>query len=246
MNIVHKITPFLYHLFEITLGDKEKLISTISQYYTLNGIVPLVSENDDFISVEISFAKLYIETVSYNRLINLCENRKFAEAYPLAVEMAHNSPSNSELNRIKGQIESELGEVDKAIDSLIDALRWDPENVYALIMMGNIYARDKNDIDTAMKYYEQASFLDPEDHISLNNIGGNLMQIGKLQEAKEFFLRAEKLSSEYPNTKFGLSYVSFSEGKFTEAYEYVLQAIKLNKSRDGLFRQSIDLAKEIA
>jgi Tfp pilus assembly protein PilF len=160
--------------------------------------------------------------------------------------MVGQAPNHSELNRIKGQIESELGETDKAINSLIDALRWDPKNVYALIMMGNIFARDKNDIDTAMKYYEQASSLDPDDNISLNNIGGNLMQIGKLQQAKEFFLKAEKLSSEYPNTKFGLAYVSFSEGMLTEAYEYILQAIKLNKSRDGLFAQSVDLAKAIA
>jgi cytochrome c-type biogenesis protein CcmH/NrfG len=59
----------------------------------------------------------------------------------------------SEYHRILGQIYSEEGEQDKAVNCLIDAIRWDPRNNHALIMMGNVFARHYNDIETAMTYY---------------------------------------------------------------------------------------------
>ena len=165
MNILHKINTFLYQLFNVADGDKAALISTITEYYTVNQNAPAVTEDNGFISVNLDLKRIYVEKTKFTKLIALCENRKFSEAYPLAVELVNSTPTDSELNRIKGQIESELGETDKAIDSLIDALRWNPKNTYALIMMGNIFARDKNDVETAMKYFNQATVSDPSDHI---------------------------------------------------------------------------------
>jgi tetratricopeptide (TPR) repeat protein len=53
-----------------------------------------------------------------------------------------------------GQILSDEGDQEEAINCLIDALRWDSKNAWALVMMGNIFAKYKNDIPTAMKYYD--------------------------------------------------------------------------------------------
>jgi tetratricopeptide (TPR) repeat protein len=88
-----------------------------------------------------------------------------------------------------GQILSDEGDQDEAIDYLIDALRWDAKNNYALIMTGNIFAKYKNDIDTALKYYNQSLEINPNDFISLNNIGVQLLQSGKLKEAEDFLLK---------------------------------------------------------
>jgi Tfp pilus assembly protein PilF len=38
-----------------------------------------------------------------------------------------------------------------------------------------------------MKYYEQALKSNPEDNITLNNIGATLLQQDKIEEAKKFF-----------------------------------------------------------
>ena len=146
-------------------------------------------------------------------------------AYPLAVELCKEYNTNSDLFRIKGQIESELNESDKAIDSLIDALRWNPQNIYALIMMGNIFARDKDDVDTAMKYFNQPSVIDPNDHISLNNIGANLMALKKIEEAEEYFRKANTINSNYPNTQYALGRIEFIKGNFNEAFEFVLKSV---------------------
>jgi tetratricopeptide (TPR) repeat protein len=71
-------------------------------------------------------------------------------------------------------------------------------------MTGNFFAKYKNDIDTALKYFNQSLLLNPEDFISLNNIGANLMQIGNLKEAEKYFYDALNINADYPNTHYAL------------------------------------------
>lgn len=246
MQITHKLNSFLYSLFNIREGETDRLISELQKFYTLNAVVPIIKHENDFISVSVDIDEINLNGQKYNQLIFLCENRKFSDAYPIAVELCKVNATNSDLFRIKGQIESELGKVEKSIDSLIDALRWDPENVYALIMMGNIFARDKSDVETAMKYYKQASVINPDDHISLNNIGANLLALENFTEAEQYFIKADKIDSTYPNTQYALGLLSFKKQEYDLAFKFALKSIKLNTLKDGLFNNSISLIKDIS
>ncbi len=148
-----------------------------------------------------------------------------------------------------GQILSDEGDQEEAINCLIDALRWDSKNGYALLMMGNIFAKFQNDVSTAMKYYDQALIAKPDDHITINNIGANLLQQGKNEEAKKYFWQALKLNDQYPNTHYALGLVAEMENDFHSAFYSTIQAIKKNKNKDALYqnavRQAFDLAKNI-
>src|SRR5690606_32612617 len=106
-----------------------------------------------------------------------------------AKSLVQEYPTVSEYHRILGQIQSELGDHNEARDTLIDALRWDPNNVWALLMMGNIFAKEK-DSETALIYYNQVLALKPNDNITLNNIGAQLMEAGSTDEAQNYFLKA--------------------------------------------------------
>ena len=110
-----------------------------------------------------------------------------------------------------GQILSDKGDQEEAINCLIDALRWDSKNGWALLMMGNIFAKFKDDVPTAMKYYDQALVANPNDNITINNIGANLMQQGKLEEAKKYFWEAIRINDKYPNTHFALGMIAEME-----------------------------------
>jgi tetratricopeptide (TPR) repeat protein len=122
---------------------------------------------------------------------------------------------------------------------LIDALRWDSKNGYALLMMGNIFAKFNEDIPTAMKYYDQALIANPKDNITINNIGANLMQQGKLVEAKKYFWEAIKIDDKYPNTHFALGMVAEMESDLQSAFYSYIKAIKTNKSKDDLYNNSL-------
>ena len=145
-----------------------------------------------------------------------------------------------------GQILSDEGDQEEAINCLIDALRWDSKNGWALLMMGNIFAKFKNDIPTAMKYYDQAQIANPKDNITINNIGANLMQQGKLEEAKKYFYEALKINDQYANTHFALGMIAEMEADFQSAFYSTIQAIKLNKSKDVLYQNSVRQAFEIS
>jgi hypothetical protein len=145
-----------------------------------------------------------------------------------------------------GQILSNEGDQDEAINCLIDALRWNPKNAWALLMMGNIFAKFRDDIASAMKYYDQAQKNNPNDNISLNNIGANLMQQGKIAEAKKYFWEAMKINSSYPNTHFALGMIAEMENDLQSAFYSTVQAIRLNKVKDQLYNNSIRQAFTIA
>jgi len=145
-----------------------------------------------------------------------------------------------------GQIFSSEGDQEEAINSLIDALRWDATNAYAMLMMGNIFARHLDDIDTAMKYYDQALIVKPDDNITINNIGANLMQRGKVSEAKKYFKRAMEINPDYSNTHYALAMIAEMEGDFTGGFVSVIRAVKCNKAKDELYQHSVNLMLQLA
>ncbi len=145
-----------------------------------------------------------------------------------------------------GQILSDEGNQEEAINCLIDALRWDSKNGWALLMMGNIFAKFKDDIATAMKYYDQALIANPNDNIAINNIGANLMQQGKLGEAKKYFWKANEINNTYPHTHFALGMIAEMENDMHSAFYSTIQAIKFNKNKDTLYQNTLNQAFDIA
>lgn len=145
-----------------------------------------------------------------------------------------------------GQILSDEGDQEEAVNCLIDALRWDSKNGWALLMMGNIFAKFKEDVPTAMKYYDQALIANPKDHITINNIGANLIQQGKLDEAKKYLWEAIKINDQYPNTHFALGMIADMEADLQSAFYSSIQSIKLNKNKDVLYQNSVQQAFEVS
>ena len=58
-----------------------------------------------------------------------------SEAKPILQKLIEKNPTNSEYHRVLGQILSDEGDQEEAINSLIDSLRWDSKNGWALLMM---------------------------------------------------------------------------------------------------------------
>lgn len=125
-----------------------------------------------------------------------------------------------------GQAYSMTGDDDSGINYLIDALKWNPKNNYALIMIGNIFARNKNDIETAQKYFQQVIDNDPNDSIAINNLGTNLLQAGKIDEGMEYLLKANAINPDYPNSLYGIGLVNQIKGKNQEAFSYGVKCLK--------------------
>jgi tetratricopeptide (TPR) repeat protein len=247
MQIIHKIDNFLYTIFpSVIQGDQQSLLNAIQDFYTYGPYKPKVTIDNDFVSIEIDTPTILAQDIDYQKVIAFCEKGKYADAKPILKKLIEKNPAISEYHRIMGQILSDEGDQEEAINCLIDALRWDSKNGWALLMMGNIFAKFKDDVPTAMKYYDQALIANPKDNITINNIGANLMQQGKLKEAKKYFYEALKINNQYANTHFALGMIAEMEADLQSAFYSTIQAIKLNKSKDVLYQNSVRQAFEIS
>ncbi|MFA7380597.1 MAG: tetratricopeptide repeat protein [Bacteroidia bacterium] len=231
---------------ELINADNLKISDSIKRYYTYGAFEPKVQIKEGLLIIDIDISTIQEQGNDYQRAVALCEKRKYSEAKTILDKLIEKNPTNSEYHRIMGQIYSEEGNQDEAINCLIDSLRWNSNNGWALLMMGNIFAKFKNDVPTAMKYYDQAQIANPKDNITINNIGANLMQQGKLEEAKKYFYEALKINDQYANTHFALGMIAEMEADLQSAFYSTIQAIKLNKNKDVLYQNSVRQAFEIA
>ena len=247
MQIIHTIDDFIFTIFpDIKKGDEQSLINAIQEFYTYGPYKPKVAIEGNLVKIEIDTPAIVSQDGEYKKVIALCEKGKYSDAKPILKSLISKNPTISEYHRIMGQIISDEGDQEEAINCLIDALRWDSKNGWALLMMGNIFAKFKDDVPTAMKYYDQALVANPNENITINNIGANLMQQGKLEEAKKYFGEAIRINDKYPNTHFALGMIAEMEADLQSAFYSTIQAIKLNKNKDVLYQNSVRQAFDIA
>ena len=251
MQIIHKIDEFLFTIFPKLKwgGGNSLIVSELENYYAFGPFKPKVTLDNEWVTIQIDTSTILSQDADYRKTVALCEKGNYADAKPILKNLIEKNPTNSEYHRIMGQILSDEGDQEEAINCLIDSLRWDSKNGWALLMMGNIFAKFKNDVPTAMKYYDQALVANPNDNIAINNIGANLLQQGNLEEAKKYFWEALKINDQYPNTHFALGMIAEKENDLQSAFFSSIQAIRLNKNKDVLYqnsvRQSFEIAKRI-
>lgn len=245
MKIIHRIDDFLHTIFP-NIKDENQIIKVMEDFYTYGLNKPNVKIEDGFVIVDIDVISITSQENDFSKAISFCEKGKFAEAKPLLENLIKQNPTNSECHRIIGQIYSDEGNQEEAINSLVDALRWDSKNAYALVMMGNIFAKYKSDIETAMKYYDQALIAKPNDNITINNIGANLLQQNKFEEAKKYFYKALRLDGKYPNTHYALAIIANQEEDLNSAFYSFIETAKCSNKNDFFYNKGIEEAYQVA
>lgn len=198
------------------------------------------------VTIELDTPSILTQESEYRKAVDLCEKGRFPEAKSILRSLIQINPSVSEYHRILGQSLSIEGDQDEAINCLIDSLRWDSRNGFALVMLGNIFGRFKNDMPTAMKYYDQAVTVNPNDSIALNNIGAFLLEGRKYQEAKKYFLQALAINPKYPNIHHALGVIARTENDLPSAFASAIASVKFNDARNELFKKSVNQAYELA
>ncbi|SMG10309.1 Tfp pilus assembly protein PilF [Marivirga sericea] len=246
MTIYHKIDNFIFSLFNIKSEDEGKLIDAAKQFYSFQGMEPTVSISEGLLKIELNEKGSNQANQEFQEVLDLCNSRQFEEAKPLIESIIKESPQVSEFHRVYGQILSELGDQEEAQNELIDALKWDPNNEWALLMMGNILVKEKNDIDAALKYYDQILETNPEENITLNNIGAVLMNQGRFLEAQKYFQKSIEIQPEFPNPYYALGRCHSALKQHSKAFELAITAAKKNNQRDEIYTSSLQLALDSA
>ena len=174
--------------------------------------------------------------------LDLCNKKKFDEALPILEEITKNDPNNSEAWRTLAQLHwLHHHNADKAYDELIEALKCDPQNLWALILMGNLLTRKKNDVEHAKQYYDKVLEYHPDNAIAINNIGATFMERKDFEGALPYLQKALKLDDTYVNSYYGLALCYYKLGKLEESFNTCHQgAIKsVDRPENPTVRQEL-------
>ena len=244
MTLLHPVNDFLYELFPAAKGKgTEALVEAIRAFYGPGAVVREANNN-----IEVTFGSdtAKPDRRPYQQAVGLCEKGRFTEAKAILEALVKEQPTNSEAHRLLGQVCSELGDNEAAIDHLIDALRWEPKNTHALTLMGNIQAKHRKDTATAMRYYEAALAADPTDHLAANNIAAQFLELQQWSEAHTWFQKALRIEPNYPNADHGMAIALERLGDIQMSFLCATAAMRNGKVGDELYHRSLALARYLA
>lgn len=157
--------------------------------------------------------------------LDLCNEKKFDEALPILESITKDDPQNSEAWRTLAQVHwFHKHEPDKAYDELIEALKCEPRNLWALILMGNILTKEKNDIEGAKSYYNKVLEYFPDNAIAINNVAATYIERKEYTEAIPLMKKVISIDDTYINSYYGLALCYYKTEQLENCFEICHQA----------------------
>jgi tetratricopeptide (TPR) repeat protein len=118
-----------------------------------------------------------------------------------------------------------------------------PENAETNFALGNLKVA-QNDSIGARSFYYVTLQLDPQHAGALNNLGMLALQRNSIDEAKDFFLHAERLAPRAVKPHYFLALISVRIGDFAEARREVDRALALEPSRAEFLKLQKEIEQE--
>ena len=206
-------------------SSDEELVKFLTKEYSYEGFLPKIDIDGSFIRIRINTTLLQRVMSDLDEAMALCNKGAFEEAKRLLKNIVEKCPLHAEAYRMLAQIYMEEGDLDKALDTNIEALRVDPGNLWALILMGNIYTH-KDDVETADVYYERVLKYHPGDYLALNNLGANYAKRGEYDKAIPMFQEILRKNGTYLNSFYGLALCYSQQGKHFDAFEVCAEGMR--------------------
>lgn len=211
-------------------NNDQEIIDKMIELYSFQGYKPIVKIEGDIIHIHIDSHILDSTQKNFDKACSLCNAQKYEKAIPVLEEVVKVCPLHADAYRTMAQAYMMLGDLEKALDMNIEALRIDAGNLWALVLMGNIMSR-KNDVETAMIYYNKVLTYHPTDFLALNNIGGALMEQGKYDEAIETFEKCLAIDKTYMNAYYGMALAYYNKKDTKKAMDIAMEGVSQATSR---------------
>ena len=193
-------------------------------------------------------------TDKLQQALDLCNKNEFDKALSLLEDVVKTNPQESEAWRVLAQIHwNHMHQVDKAYDELIEALKCEPRNIWALVLMGNLLTKEKNDVEHAKQYYDKVLEYHPNNAIAINNIGATYMERNDYEGALPYIEKVMAIDDSYANSYYGLGICYYKLGRIEDAFEICHKgALKSSDRpenpavREELVKLFVRVAKEYA
>lgn len=206
----------------------------MTEYFTIEGSKPDVIIEGDFVIVRMDDKEIQEAEKKFAKVTALCDKGQFSQAKIAVEEFIKQHPRFSDAYRLKAQLYMQEGKIDDAIDINIEALRCNPRNGWALLLMGNLFGKYKNDIKTAENYYNKILEYCPNNAIACNNIAAVMMERNEYDKAISIFKHVLDINDKYGNAYYGLALAYYNQKDFKNAFEYALAgSLKADRQREN-------------
>lgn len=193
----------------------------------MDGYSAEVTIDGDYVKVKVDQKDLEQSQQEFNEITALCEKRQFKEAHSRLELFLKKHSRHSEGYRILAQMEMEAGNIDKAIDIDIEALRCDPKNIWALILMGNLYSKYKDNYEIGRTYYDSVLKYSPDNFIAINNVAALMMENEDYVSAIPLFEKSLEGDKKYANAYYGLAVCYYNQRENQKAFDTALKGCLL-------------------
>lgn len=226
MDIIYNIKDIVGFEAKDSTELKEKLI----EYFTIDGFKAEVIVDGDWVIVRVDEQEIQEAEKRFEGITSLCDKGKFNDAKTAIKEFLKSYPRYSDAYRVLAQIYMQDGLIEDAINTNIEALRCNPRNGWALLLMGNLFGKYKNDTTTAENYYNKILEYCPDNAIACNNIAAVMLERNEYDKAIPIFKHVLDVNEKYGNAYYGLALAYYNQKDFKNAFEYAL-AGSLNADR---------------
>ena len=209
-----------YHIgdLEFKATNPVDLKIELEQYFSYKGLVPKVELLQDYVRVDIDDEMINLAEAKVKLAYDCCNRGSFLSAKYLLKEALDICPLYSDAYRTLAQIHLQEGKEEEAIEACSEALKCDPKNMWALILMGNLLLR-KEDAIGAERYYNAVLSYYPDNAIALNNVAGVKLKLERFDEALSLFDQVLSKNRSYANAHYGRAACLEHLGRLNEAFE---------------------------
>jgi FimV-like protein len=196
------------------LTDAELLVA-LTPYYDFLGDDAEIVVTDDVLQIttpDSSGYQLESAQYDYERAVKLAERGSYDRAIRQFRDVLDILPLHTDARRNLAMAYLESGDPETARELLVQALRLNPQDTWAYLLLGNIAARHDEDRETAERLYEKAVELSPDDHIVITNYAAMLAQRGETEKADGLLLKAIQLEPKHPNAYYALAKMAYDTG----------------------------------
>ena len=136
-----------YHIgdLEFSAASPQELKRELEEYFSYKGLVPEVELISDYVRVDIDDGKIRTAEAKVKLAFDCCNRGNFVSAKRLLEEALAVCPLYSDAYRTLAQIHMQEGREEDAVAACTEALKCDPQNMWALILMGNLMLQFRKD-----------------------------------------------------------------------------------------------------
>lgn len=188
--------------------------------------------------------------VKLKKGVSEAEDGRLLKALKLFQEVLSITPENVDARRKMARVYLELGNLEKAKKHLFECLQIDPEDAWSSMMLGNIYARNENNLDVGAFFYDKCLEINPDDAMVTCNYAGLMMEKGEFQKAEILFKKVLE-KQDIPNAYYGLALLYQMAGHLEPARSILEAFFARSPHLEGvdhsrIYEEARALYKEIA